>query len=157
MCDHCAVVDLQHERRRRAATRASPSSTELRAWRCRWARGMAAAAGSSSTPSSERPLREKQALSCNYLHGKEPYLHGKGFAVRPRTAKIARQCYRRQRLLCRVTRQRCTAKALPCDAARQRSLLCRVPNMFYLKKGPKLAGLGIEPRTQSRESVQPCH
>jgi hypothetical protein len=41
--------------------------------------------------------------------------------------------------------------------ARQRLLLCRVLNMVYLKKSSKLIGLGFKPRTQSRESVQPCH
>jgi hypothetical protein len=35
-------------------------------------------------------LREKLSLPCNYLHGKGPYMHGKGFAVRCRTAKTAR-------------------------------------------------------------------
>jgi hypothetical protein len=56
-------------------------------------------------------LREKLSLPCNYLHGKGPYMHGKAFAVWLRTAKVARQCYWRQRLLCRVTRQCCTVKA----------------------------------------------
>jgi hypothetical protein len=31
-------------------------------------------------------LREKQALPCEPLDGKEAYTHGKGFAVRARTA-----------------------------------------------------------------------
>jgi hypothetical protein len=31
-------------------------------------------------------LREKQALPCEVLDGKEAYTHGKGFAVRARTA-----------------------------------------------------------------------
>jgi hypothetical protein len=69
-------------------------------------------------------------------HGKA--IDGKGFFA-VRLANVARQ------------------RSLPCDAARQRLLLCRVLNMVYLKKSFKLISLGFEPRTQSRESVQPCH
>jgi hypothetical protein len=41
-------------------------------------------------------------------------LHGKGVAVRSRTAKTARQCLARQRRRCRAHHQNCTAKTLPC-------------------------------------------
>jgi hypothetical protein len=64
-------------------------------------------------------LTAKTSLPCD-----SPMLHGKGFAVRRRTAKVA---------------------SLPCA------------KHVLSKKRFKLAGLGIEPRTQRRESVQSYH
>ena len=61
------------------------------------------------------------------MHGKGRNTHGKGFAVRRRTAKTARQSLARQRVLCRASLRTRTAKPLPCGltcAVRRNALPC---------------------------------
>ena len=62
------------------------------------------------------------------MHGKGRNTHGKGFAVRRRTAKTARQSLARQRVLCRAPLRTRTAKPLSCGltfAVRRNALPCK--------------------------------
>jgi hypothetical protein len=93
-------------------------------------------------------------------HGKGDNPLGKAFAVRPCTAKFARQRSGRQSHLCRASRKNRTAKPLPSDLALPcaaqslpSNMLCRVPTCFAVR--PSLPCASPPARTAKSCSL-PC-
>jgi hypothetical protein len=87
--------------------------------------------------SSFHPLRETRTLPCNDLHGKDPYTHGKTFAVRASHSKgrTTVSSMAATSLPCASPMLHgCASQSLPCAqdfavhmsvAVRQKSLLCK--------------------------------